>query len=223
MPILRPGAVRDDAGSGRPTSPQAAPRRYPTLLGGVCRRNPYVRPAPRRAAWALRAIADTLLLFVVAGVRGAQLKALVAPAALVVAGALAAAELEGPLRYGVIAALAIASVVWGLFNMPDVLRSRLGAGAYVAAAPALGPGRTRVSGLPNEGEWPAEGIENPGRCPVCGKRAARRSSTGSRHHLLHGARRMDLAGAARAAPRPLYRPAADRAETIGLRLSPRSY
>jgi O-antigen/teichoic acid export membrane protein len=81
------------------------------------------------AAWALRAIADTLLLFVVARVRWAQLRALVAPAALVAAGALAAAELEGPLRYCAIAVLALASVVWGLFNMPDVLRSRLGAGA----------------------------------------------------------------------------------------------
>lgn len=81
------------------------------------------------AAWALRAIADTSLLFVLAGVRPAQLKPLAAPAVLVAASAVTAWELDGGAGYAVIAAIAVASVLWGLFNMPGVLRSRLGAGA----------------------------------------------------------------------------------------------
>ncbi|MFL6846184.1 MAG: flippase [Allosphingosinicella sp.] len=92
------------------------------------------------AAWSLRAIVDTLLLFVVAEVRWSRLRFLAVPALLVAAGAVAATEIEGALGYAVIAGLAIASLVWSLFNMPDVLRSRLGAGAtwLPRARPAAG-------------------------------------------------------------------------------------
>jgi O-antigen/teichoic acid export membrane protein len=82
------------------------------------------------AAWALRAIADTCLLFFLARVGWEPLKALAVPAALVVAGAVAAAQIERPLVYAVVAALAAASLLWALFNMPDVVRARLAAHAH---------------------------------------------------------------------------------------------
>lgn len=82
------------------------------------------------AAWALRTIVDTLLLFFLARVGWGPLKSLAAPAALVVAGAVAAAQIERPLVYAAIAGLAVASLLWALFNMPDVIRSRLGVRAH---------------------------------------------------------------------------------------------
>ncbi|HLL30472.1 MAG TPA: hypothetical protein VK403_05705, partial [Allosphingosinicella sp.] len=89
------------------------------------------------AAWALRAIVDTLLLYAFAGLGLAQLKPLAVPACLVAAGALAAARIEGPEAYWVIAGLAAASLLWTLFNIPDAFRGRLGAG--IARLPRVRP------------------------------------------------------------------------------------
>lgn len=95
------------------------------------------------AAWALRAIVDTSLLFFLARVGWGPAKSLAAPAALVVTAAAAAALIERPLVYAAIAALAVGSVLWALFNMPDVIRSRLGAGAQWLPRARAARGETR--------------------------------------------------------------------------------
>ncbi|HYW16169.1 MAG TPA: hypothetical protein VE891_08450, partial [Allosphingosinicella sp.] len=81
------------------------------------------------AAWALRALVDTSLLYLLARVGWRPLRSLAVPGALVVAAVLAAALIERPLVYAAVAGLAGVSLLWAIFNMPDVIRSRLGAKA----------------------------------------------------------------------------------------------
>jgi O-antigen/teichoic acid export membrane protein len=70
----------------------------------------------------IRAAIECYFLLVLAGVRWSTLRALMLPASLIIGAVAAAAILSGPIQYGVLAALLLASLVWTLNNAPDSVR-----------------------------------------------------------------------------------------------------
>ena len=76
-------------------------------------------------AWAARTTADSGLLFWRSGIGLPVLRTLMTPLWLVLAAALSAAFLPGPLRYAALATILLGSVLWSLLAMPDPLRDLL--------------------------------------------------------------------------------------------------
>jgi O-antigen/teichoic acid export membrane protein len=73
-------------------------------------------------ALTLRFVFETSILFRLVATSRAAARLLAAPALLVVGAAVAASELQGVLRYGILAVLLLACLLWSFLNIPPVLR-----------------------------------------------------------------------------------------------------